>query len=308
MFSRAPLPCKAPKIFVLADWLRARGYAESTIKHAIDDLLCLARKGLNLDDPRQVFQYINRDDIGAKRRGCLYNAYRYYAERYGISLEGLKPKATKEFKLPFVPSDEMVEKIVNRLHGQTALAVKIAKECGLRRGEVLSLKLEDIDFKRGVIRVRTLKKLGKQAVRTVKVPEWLLSEIKATKSTSPDGRIFTIKAKNLQNTLRRVVRKLAIETGDQNYLKVHFHSFRHYFATKVYLATKDLVLVKELLGHESIEDTMIYVHIVRNLEGSKCKTEIVSIDNPQRIAELIEKGWKPVITTNQYVILAHHLY
>jgi integrase len=300
------LPSKAPKVFVLADWLRARGYAESTIKHAIDDLLCLARKGLDLDDPRQVFEHINRDDVGAKRRGCLYNAYRYYTERYGISLEGFRPKATKEFKLPFIPSDEMVEKIVSRLHGQTALAVKIAKECGLRRGEALSLKLEDIDL-RGVIRIRTLKKRGKQAIRMVKAPEWLLSQIKA-KTSSPDGRIFNLHPKNLQNTLRRAVKKLAAEEGNLDYLKVHFHSFRHYFATKVYLATKDLVLVKELLGHERIEDTMIYVHIVRNLEGSKCRTEIVPINNPQRIAELIEKGWKPIVTTNQYIILAHYLY
>jgi len=40
--------------------LKVRGYAESTIGHVIDDLLCLARKGLDLDNPKQVFEYINQ--------------------------------------------------------------------------------------------------------------------------------------------------------------------------------------------------------------------------------------------------------
>ena len=60
LFCRGLFPSKAPKVFVLVDWLKVRGYAESTIGHVIDDLLCLARKGLDLDNPKQVFEYINQ--------------------------------------------------------------------------------------------------------------------------------------------------------------------------------------------------------------------------------------------------------
>jgi integrase len=56
--------------------------------------------------------------------------------------------------------------------------------------------------------------------------------------------------------------RLAETQGNPRFKRIHLHSFRHYFACNLYFQTKDILLVKEKLGHRSIENTLIYTHLV----------------------------------------------
>ncbi|MHA1722519.1 MAG: tyrosine-type recombinase/integrase [Candidatus Baldrarchaeia archaeon] len=84
-------------------------------------------------------------------------------------------------------------------------------------------------------------------------------------------------------------------------MKIHCHTFRHFFATEVYAKTGDLMLVKELLGHEDIRETQIYVHIVR-MSNPKKEAIKVDINDPEKMLELIRQGWKAAVQTDKFII------
>ncbi len=52
------------------------------------------------------------------------------------------------------------------------------------------------------------------------------------------------------------------ETGNINFLKIHFHTLRHFAISWFYFKTKDIVKTKEFARHHSIQNTLKYVHIV----------------------------------------------
>lgn len=45
--------------------------------------------------------------------------------------------------------------------------------------------------------------------------------------------------------MQRIVKRLMLKTGSSDYLKIHSHTFRHFYAADLYAKTKDLVLVKD---------------------------------------------------------------
>ena len=64
---------------------------------------------------------------------------------------------------------------------------------------------------------------------------------------------FSYKTRQIQHFISYAMKKLGIRGS--------VHTLRHTFATFMYSQTKDILVVKELLGHTSIESTMIYTHI-----------------------------------------------
>jgi integrase len=134
------------------------------------------------------------------------------------------------------------------------------------------------------------KKRGILKERMVPVPEEIVT-IKEW-DTNP---------KKIQKRVRDAAKRLAALTGNQDYLEIHPHTFRHWYATEVYSKTQDIMLVKELLGHEKLEDVTIYVHIVR-MQNSKKEAIKVDISDVERVLELIKAGWKVAIQTNEFVI------
>jgi len=70
------------------------------------------------------------------------------------------------------------------------------------------------------------------------------------------------------------------------------HRLRHYAGTKLYIATRDLMTVKYLLGHVNIQSTVRYVHLAEAYisEPTNFIVKIVNTDNQQ--IELMEQGFE----------------
>lgn len=90
-----------------------------------------------------------------------------------------------------------------------------------------------------------------------------------------------------------------LSAPDQNMpelLEVTFHSIRHWKGTTLYHETKDILYVKEFLGHKRIENTMKYINIERAIyaqhDDQKFYTEVAR--NVREARELIEEGWEYV--------------
>jgi len=73
--------------------------------------------------------------------------------------------------------------------------------------------------------------------------------------------------------------------------EIHFHSFRHWFATMEYHKSKDILRVKQKLGHKSINSTMIYTHLVE-FEAEEYTSRIATT-REEKLA-MIEAGFEYV--------------
>jgi site-specific recombinase XerD len=178
------------------------------------------------------------------------------------------PRRKRRWRLPEVLSPREVEQLLS-------CAVKLRDRCllmtaysaGLRVTELIHLKLSDIDPERMMIRVEQGK--GKKDRYTI-LSQRLLGEIKKYKQTyQPVLWIFFGKSRNeplhisaAQKIYNRAKHKSGIEKGKG------IHTLRHCFATHLLEAGVDLVTIKTLLGHNSLQSTQRYLQIRQPKLGS----------------------------------------
>lgn len=173
--------------------------------------------------------------------------------------------------LPVVLSVEEIENILNGIdlsvaegHRNRAI-IEMLYSCGLRVSELVNLRISDLFFNEGFIRV--MGKGSKQRLIPVGVPA-----IEAVNFYLSQRKIMMI-SKNAQDTLflnRRgsklsremiflIIKKESTRAGIIK--EVSPHTFRHSFATHMVENGADLRVVQEMLGHESILTTEIYTHV-----------------------------------------------
>ena len=120
----------------------------------------------------------------------------------------------------------------------------------------------------------------------------MLSAIRIKNQVTDPNRIF---AKDLR-TMRRVYSKqrnnLAIKLQNPRLKNITFHIFRHWKATTLYHQTKDILFVKQFLGHRNIQNTLKYIQLEEAIfkditEEYVCK----AARNPEEAKKLIEIGF-----------------
>lgn len=132
--------------------------------------------------------------------------------------------------------------------------------CGLRRGELLNLKLIDIDSNRGLLRINQGK--GNKD-RVVPISEKILELLREYyRYEKPKVYLFegttsgqTYSPTSLQEVLKSAVKKSGIKKP------VTLHWLRHSYATHLLESGTDLRFIQELLGHNSSKTTEIYTHV-----------------------------------------------
>ena len=153
--------------------------------------------------------------------------------------------------LPDILTVEEIDRIVAAVDTSTvkgrrdSAMLEVLYSCGLRVSELTSLRLGDLFFGEGYIRVTG--KGDKQ--RIVPISEDLAKRITAAPGWLFPGRWRGHVEKSYVS--RHLTRLLPDGWGP--------HSLRHRYATRMYETTHDLLLVSKLLGHSSVETTQIYV-------------------------------------------------
>jgi integrase len=138
----------------------------------------------------------------------------------------------------------------------------ISLNCGLRAGEIHALKWADLDLQRGTVSVLD----GKGWNRVVPMPRAVIEMLSAKDRTSPDDLIFPSRKGNqkvwVSRTFARVVNELGFNEGisDRRH-RVSFHTLRHTYASWLVERGVDLYMVKELLGHSTVQLTERYAHL-----------------------------------------------
>lgn len=168
--------------------------------------------------------------------------------------------------LPFVPSKEEVSILIDAMPDLKQKAmVSLMYSSGLRIGEVCHLRYEDIERKNMRIHIRHGKnRSDRYAILSKRALDILTSYWFAfgrprgwlfPKQTCPDKPIDTF---YLSRHIHAVERSLGWEE------RITCHSLRHAFGTHLYEDGTDLLTIKALLGHKSLNSTTIYVHLASN--------------------------------------------
>ncbi len=154
---------------------------------------------------------------------------------------------------------------------------------GLRRGELLGLKWQDIEWKNGIIRVRRqIARVDGQIVeaplktknsyRAVTISQQAIEVLKQQKEKTNDQYVFPspnggpISPDSVNNMLKRVLERAGIP-------KIRFHDLRHTFATIALQNGVDIKTVSSMLGHFSAGFTLdTYAHVTTAAQKEAAET------------------------------------
>lgn len=177
-------------------------------------------------------------------------------------------------KLPDTLSEGDIDKIIGAIdmsqaHGErNKVIIETLYGCGLRVSEMLQLRLSDLFFEEGFIRV-----LGKGSKeRFVPISPYLVELIEnyrakirsqlSIQAGYEDTLFLNRRGKSLsRNMVFMALKDLVKAAGIQK--KVSPHTLRHSFATHLLENGADLRAIQQMLGHESITTTEIYMHLDR---------------------------------------------
>lgn len=175
-------------------------------------------------------------------------------------------------KLPDTLSLEEIDTLINSIdlssnEGERNRAIlETLYSCGLRVSEVINLKLSDLYFQEGFIKV-TGKGDKERFVPVGDVTrEYITDYMNNTRTNVPVQKPYTDvlflnrRGKNLTRAMIfTIVKNLAIVANLQK--NISPHTFRHSFATHLLENGADLRAIQQMLGHESITTTEIYMHV-----------------------------------------------
>jgi integrase/recombinase XerD len=177
-------------------------------------------------------------------------------------------------KLPDTLSTKEIDSLINSIDRSTLegernrAMLETLYACGLRVSELITLKISDLFFNEGFLKVTG--KGDKQRFvpigeYTIKIIELYKNEVRIHVPVKPDhtDTLFLNRrgAGLTRAMIFHIIKEQAIKAGIQK--SISPHTFRHSFATHLLENGADLRSIQMMLGHESITTTEIYMHVDR---------------------------------------------
>jgi len=251
------------------DEMKLRGLSENTIETYIRSVKFLSahyrKNPLTLTDEelRQYFLYL------LEKRKLSPKSYNVHRASVHLFYEVITPKRKlphfKHIRPPFVlPEVFSVSEVGRFLNAVESLKYKtlfsLIYSAGLRAGECVRLKAEDIDSERMVVRVRQGK--GKKDRNTILSHHALSLLREYYQAYHPRHWLFegfpktrSLHIRSIQKVFRSAIKKAGITK------KVRPHTLRHSFATHLLEQKCPLPAIQGFLGHSCLSTTLVYAHI-----------------------------------------------
>mgnify|MGYP001349658704 FL=1 len=266
-----------------------RSLSSNTIDSYLRDVKKLARfaieKKLNQlniskSDIKDFIAEINKEKISARTQSRIISGIKAFY-KYLILEDYLKVNPTEliespkiGMKLPDTLSISEIDSLISAIdlshpQGERNRAIlEVLYSCGLRVSELTNLKLSNIRFKEGYVKVvgkgnkERFTPIGNSAIKYLNI---YLNEIRNHQNIKKGSENIVFLNRRGSKLTRvmifTIIKELAKKIGLKK--KISPHTFRHSFATHLIEGGADLRAIQEMLGHESITTTEIYTHLDR---------------------------------------------
>ena len=270
--------------------LKKQGLSEATIKTYKNALETLVKNGSDLRDPESVKEALARcQGLSNATKHIVIAAYSKFLEIQGGSWK--PPVCYVSRKLPFIPLEREIDDLIAGSGKKTATFLQLLKETAMRAGEALRLKWADIDFERHLITLNAPEKRGNPRVFNISSKLIGMLNILPKKS----DRVFNCRFTSMKGNFIVAKKRLAKKLGNPRLRRITYHTLRHWKATMTYHKTKDSLYVKEMLGHKSLNTTLLYIQLDKALfSGGRDEFHVKVAEKPEEIKELLEVGFEYV--------------
>ncbi|MFI5164171.1 MAG: site-specific tyrosine recombinase XerD [Bacteroidia bacterium] len=228
----------------------------------------------------EFIKWLNEKDRSATTQSRVISGMRAFYKY--LLLENLVSKNPTELletpklgrKLPDVLNVDDIDKILSAIDmsspkGQRdRTMLETMYSCGLRVSELVNLKISDLFFDTGFVRVigkgnkQRLIPIGREAMKFIDIYKNEIRVHTEVKKGFEDFLFLNNRGRKLTTTMIfLIIKKIAMQIGMKKHVSPH--TFRHSFATHLVENGADLRAVQEMLGHESITTTEIYTHLDR---------------------------------------------
>lgn len=252
--------------------LRVSNRSEQTIRNYVRCVKALMEYHQQLPDELEIdhiIDFLNELQVEQERAWRTIKiyvaAFRWFYEHILQAKEfaSLIPYPREKPSLPQILSREELARLFNNCTNKKHRAMfRLLYSSGLRRNELLYLKIEDIITSDGKLRIRINKGKGGKDRYTV-LSELVLSELREYfKAYRPVTYLFNGREPGQRMSpagLRHAITEAAKKAGITR--NVNLHVLRHCFASHALEEGMNIKTLQYLMGHSSVHTTMIYLHV-----------------------------------------------
>jgi len=281
------------KLIEFAFWMSKEGLREATIKGRVALIRRLADLGADLWNPETVKEVIAKQKTWSEgQKVSAVTAYNTFLEMEKLTWK--PPRYKYQPKLPFIPTEAELDQLIIACGKRTGTFLQGLKDTGADPGELGALRWIDINNEARTVAINYPVK--NHNPRILSVSDTFIKRVNMLPKNSE--RIFKIKG--VQSGFYNQQRKTAAyKLGNPRLLKISFITFRHWKGTMEYHRTKDILYVKRILGHKSIQNTLVYIDLEANLFTRPNEEFTARVaTNTKEACNLIEVGFEYV--TGEY--------
>jgi integrase len=177
-------------------------------------------------------------------------------------------------RVRFLMPDD-VQKLLSNCADHLKPIVTVAVHTGMRKGELLSLNWDQVNFEQGIISLLDTKNHKRRDISMNETVKATLTGMERKGSyvfSAEDGGSFGDVRRSFETALRR--------SGIQDF---RFHDLRHTFASNLVMESVDIVTVMELMGHKDLTMTLRYTHLAPNhkTKAVNILDRVLSLNPPQ---------------------------
>ena len=245
---------------------RRRKYSERTIKTYLECINRFFRKTkkdpvkISKIEVKEFLNNLKSKNAAGNTINVYLNALKFFFEEVLNKKMRLNIKYSKAPKrLPVVLTKDEIKRLISSIeNSKHKLMIKLMYSAGLRVSELVNLKNEDLNFEnnygwvrggkgnkdRIFILAESIKEELQEYLKNKKINNWLF----------PGNKRNHLSQRTVAAIVKDASRKARINK------KVHTHTLRHSFATHLIENDYAITDVQNLLGHNSPETTMVYLH------------------------------------------------
>jgi len=272
----------------------------STVERKVKALKSLMVHVSDLADVDGVVRFLNSVGWSEGSKNIVLSAYKDYLRMLGFEDVEL-PRFRCSQRLPFIPTPDEVKALIYGVRSRRLRAfLMVLRDTAARPIEAWRLKWTDLDVQNCCLTFEAAKYSNS---RRLKISRETLNMLLSLPHTSlyifsPSGKPerFEAELEHFTRNFEKTRKRLAAWLNNPRLNKISFKTFRHWKATIEYVKTKDILHVKELLGHVNIQNTLKYVHLAKTIMNEH-EFDVVFCQDKETLQAKLAEGYEYVAKT-----------